>query len=235
MREIFRGAESKIFILEGKDEENEFLFELDKKDLKRILNEDVNKDIVFKYRKKYVILKARYRKTYRNEIIDKEFRKYRTRREVKIINNLSKKINVPEIVFFDEDLGIIFMEYIEGSRLSDILENLDYDSILYKVGEQIGIIHKNKIVHGDLTTSNILIRNNSLYFIDFGLSYFSSRIEDFAVDLHLFKESFESRHWRIFKSFENFLKGYKNSNPDSEKVIRRLNEIEKRGRYKNII
>ncbi|MEM4959900.1 MAG: hypothetical protein QXX12_08545, partial [Nanopusillaceae archaeon] len=116
MREIFRGAESKIFILEGKDEENEFLFELDKKDLKKILNEDVNKDIVFKYRKKYVILKARYRKTYRNEIIDKEFRKYRTRREVKIINNLSKKINVPEIVFFDEDLGIIFMEYIEGSR-----------------------------------------------------------------------------------------------------------------------
>ncbi|MEM4680413.1 MAG: KEOPS complex kinase/ATPase Bud32 [Nanopusillaceae archaeon] len=235
MKEIFRGAESKIFLLEGLKDNNEFIFNLDKKKLREILNEDVDNEIYFKYTEKFTILKARYRKNYRNYIIDKEFRKHRTRREVKIINKLKESINVPEIIFFDEDLGIIVMEYIEGERVSNILEKLNHENILYKIGEQVGIIHNNKIVHGDLTTSNILIKNEIIYLIDFGLSYFSARIEDFAVDLHLFKESFESRHWKICDSFKNFLEGYKRSNLNSERVIKKLEEIERRGRYKNII
>ncbi|MEM4571254.1 MAG: hypothetical protein QXY16_00955, partial [Nanopusillaceae archaeon] len=75
MKEIFRGAESKIFLLEGLKDNNEFIFNLDKKKLREILNEDVDNEIYFKYTEKFTILKARYRKNYRNYIIDKEFRK----------------------------------------------------------------------------------------------------------------------------------------------------------------
>jgi len=237
MNLLFHGAESKVYLIEPERKEGDiYFYKLSSDFLLSVLNEKIESDITFFYNKKPLILKARYRKNYRNSEIDKEFRKYRTRMEVKILKKLKDKIKVPEPVYFNEDLGIIVMEYINGNRLSDVLEKLDYKNILYKTGEIVGKMHKEGVIHGDLTTSNIILINNDLYFIDFGLSFFSNRIEDYATDLHLFKESLESRHWRISDSFDSFIKGYSESFKERVgEVLTRLGHIEKRGRYKSFI
>jgi len=237
MNLLFHGAEAKVYVIEPEIEGgNNYLYKLSSDFLSSVLNERVEKDIEFSYSKKPLILKARYRKNYRNIHIDREFRKYRTRIEVKVLKKLKNKIKVPELVYFDEDLGILVMEYLNGDRLSNVLESLDYRDILYKVGESVGKMHKEGIIHGDLTTSNIILLDGDLYFIDFGLSFFSNRIEDYATDLHLFKESLESRHWRISASFDSFVEGYSKSFKEkANEVLNRLNRIEKRGRYKSFI
>jgi len=236
MNLLFHGAESKIYLIEPIEEKNFYAYKLSPDFLSFALNERVRSPIIFTCHKKPLILKARYRKNYRNPKIDKEFRKYRTRIEVKILKKLKDKIKVPEVVHFNEDLGIIIMEYLDGNRLSDVLEKLNYENILYRVGEIVGKMHREGIIHGDLTTSNIILVKNDLYLIDFGLSFFSNRIEDYATDLHLFKESLESRHWRISYSFDNFIKGYSESFKEkAHEVITRLRNIEKRGRYKSFI
>ena len=58
-------------------------------------------------------------------------------------------------------------------------------------------MHEAKIVHGDLTTSNMLLRNsqpNHLVMIDFGLSYTTSLAEDMAVDLYVLERAILSTH-----------------------------------------
>ncbi|MAG50631.1 Kae1-associated kinase Bud32, partial [archaeon] len=104
--------------------------------------------------------------------------------------------------------------------------------ICEKIGKNISILHDNDIVHGDLTTSNMILKKDKVYFIDFGLGFISDKTEDKAVDLHLLKKALMTKHYRIFeKSFENVLKGYK-ENKDFKEVLNRLEKVESRGRYK---
>ena len=101
-----------------------------------------------------------------------------------------------------------------------------------KIGEQVSILHKNDIIHGDLTTSNTILKDDKVYIIDFGLGFISSKVEDKAVDLHLIKQALEAKHWQNWEQlFEKFCLGY--SYEDSKKVIERLDIVEKRGRYKH--
>jgi TP53 regulating kinase-like protein len=83
-----------------------------------------------------------------------------------------------------------------------------------------------------LTTSNIIL-NKETYFIDFGLSFFSEKAEDRAVDLHLLKEGLESKHYRIWEEcFRCALEAYKKEAKNSEATLKRLEAVEKRGRYR---
>jgi len=227
MELVAHGAEAKIFLLKGKKENGEYVFEIDLDNI----------NFLIKYKKRFLILKYRYSKKYRHPKVDTNFRKHRTRREAKIMEKLSNLINIPELVYVDEDKGILCMEYVEGEKLANKIEELNYKDIMYNVGKQVGMMHKNKIVHGDLTTSNMLLKDNKIYFIDFGLSFFSNRIEDFAVDIHLLKEALESKHWKIFENaFYNFLEGYKDSFSEKyNEVIKRYENVERRGRYKTIL
>ena len=101
-----------------------------------------------------------------------------------------------------------------------------------KLGKQVALMHKNDIIHSDLTTSNIILKDNQVYLIDFGLGYFSKKIEDKAVDLHLIKQALEAKHWQNHEElFKKLIKTYKFT--DSEKTLERLKAVEKRGRYKH--
>jgi len=176
------------------------------------------------------VIKERTKKNYRHPLLDEKLRKLRTRSESKILKKLTKVIPVPEIIEVDEKNKVIAMSYIEGKKLSDNLENLDYEKICKEIGESIAKLHDLGIIHGDLTTSN-LIYNKKVYFIDFGLSFHSERIEDKAVDLHLIKQALEAKHPQIFeKAFETIIKSY---NPkDKKNILERLKKVESRGRYK---
>ena len=184
------------------------------------------------YKEEGKIIKDRIKKDYRIKEIDEKLRKYRTRREAKIMDRL-KTMNfpAPRLIKVDEKNNIIKMEEIKGDKVRDIIERSDYKKLSREIGEKIAILHNHNIIHGDLTTSNMLL-NKEIYFIDFGLSFFSHKAEDKAVDLHLLKQALESKHYKIFEEcFKAALEGYKSSN-DYGEVIKRFQIVEKRGRYK---
>mgnify|MGYP001561246109 CR=1 FL=1 len=181
------------------------------------------------YQEKNKLIKHRIPKSYRIKEIDDKLRKFRTRREGKILEKAS--INVPKIFKIDDKDMKIEMEFIPGKLLKDILDDLsisERNKICKQIGEEISKLHEQSIIHGDLTTSNLIYYNKKIYFIDFGLSFFSHKIEDKAVDLHLLKQALESKHYKHFEStFKAILSAYKN-----KEVLSRLEIVEKRGRYK---
>jgi len=178
-----------------------------------------------KYNGRATLLKKRIPKGYRNNLLDERIRKKRTRSEAKIIRALAPVIKVPEIFYVDEKKCEIAMEFIEGKMLKEIIEKKRELATL--AGKEIKKIHEQNIIHGDLTTSNILYTNKGLCFIDFGLGYFSKKVEDKATDLIVFKKTFNATHSSFKNGWELVMKGYA---PDKE-IQTRMDAIEKRARY----
>jgi len=180
-----------------------------------------------------VITKNRIKKSYRIPVLDEKIRKSRTKAEAKIISKLAKVLPVPKIIKTDDKQEII-MEYIQGDKLSNSLENLNYKSICKLIAENITKMHNEGIIHGDLTTSNMIYaeKENKVYFIDFGLAFHSQKIEDKAVDLHLLQQALEAKHFTIEKvCYKIILDNYK---PEKYKeILQRIKVIESRGRYKD--
>ncbi len=180
------------------------------------------------------IQKSRVPKSYRHPKLDTRIRKTRTKGEAKILTkSLEAEVNVPKVLNKSEfELQI---EYLPGEKLSETLN--DYEEkkqfeIMKKLGEQTAKLHDSDIIHGDLTTSNTILRDEKIYLIDFGLGFFSKKVEDKAVDLHLIKQALEAKHFQNYENlFKNFLKGYKSK--DKEEILERLKAVEKRGRYKH--
>jgi len=183
------------------------------------------------YLKNNQILKKRIKKSYRIDKIDKKLRNSRTKSEAKIMNKLSKFINVPKILEVDKNKQEILMEYIKGEKLSDNLEKSKYKKICEQIGKILTKMHDQNIIHGDLTTNNMIYIKNKIYLIDFGLSFHSRKIEDKATDLYLLKQSLKARHNKISKKcFSIVLNNYKSK--DYIQIISRIKKVESRGRYK---
>ena len=178
------------------------------------------------------IVKDRFRKTYRIKEIDDRLRKSRTKREAKVLEKLQKiKFPVPKLIK-NNKLDKLEIQYIKGKLIKNILNNNNCIKLSKEIGEKVAILHNNDIIHGDLTTSNMIL-NKEIYFIDFGLSFFSHKIEDKAVDLHLLKEALESKHSKIWeKSYKAALESYTKNAVDGNDVLKRIKVVEKRGRYK---
>ena len=179
-----------------------------------------------------VIVKERFAKGYRLSEIDVKLRKFRTRREAKVLDKL-QAINFPSPKLHEmcDTAMTLRMEMIEGNKLRDILYQNPL-ALSEEMGKKIGILHTQGIIHGDLTTSNMILEKE-IKFIDFGLSFFSTKDEDKAVDLHLFRQALESRHHTMWeKCFEAALKGYRLGNVDYSSVLTRLEKVESRGRNK---
>ncbi len=177
------------------------------------------------------LVKDRVKKGYRIEELDVKLRKSRTKKEVKLLKKASSLIPVPEVVGSD-DKEIIKMSFVEGEKLSEVLDSMkNKGEVCVKIGENIAKLHDNDIIHGDLTTSNMIFSGNKVFFVDFGLGFNSKRIEDKAVDLHLLKQALEAKHFQNWeKMFSAVLRGYKSK--DKELVLRQLAKVESRGRYK---
>lgn len=176
------------------------------------------------------LIKERIKKDYRIKEIDEKIRIKRTKEEIKILNKLKNFVNVPKIINIDEKNFKFSIEYIQGTLLRDINKN-DEKCIEYgiKLGREIGKIHKMNVVHNDLTTSNVIIKGNVVYIIDFGLSFFSERIEDKAMDLIVLKHSLIVTKLEFI--FDYVLKGYSEVNENFNKIFERMKKIEKRVRY----
>jgi Kae1-associated kinase Bud32 len=188
------------------------------------------------------VIKDRISKSYRLTELDNKIRKRRTKKETKLLEKASKLIPTP-LPKESKDQTKIEMPFIDGKKLSEHLDSLpNKNQICEQIGKQIAILHDNEIIHGDLTTSNMILSNRGggrgermdeqIFFIDFGLGYESRKDEDKAVDLHLIKQALEARHYQNYESYwKNIVSGYKSSK-NSEKILERLKTVESRGRYK---
>jgi TP53 regulating kinase-like protein len=180
------------------------------------------------------ILKTRKAKPYRHPALDSRIRKQRTMREATMLSE-AKQVGVraPLVYQVNTNDCTILMQQIDGILVRN-LQGVRLKSACTEIGKITATLHKNGIVHGDLTTSNFISKNNKIYAIDFGLAQKSVRIEDHAVDLRLFKEILGSAHVEVMESlWAAFLRGYKLivGTEYFNRVINQLSIIEGRGRY----
>jgi len=179
------------------------------------------------------IVKERIKKGYRISQLDLRLRQSRTEAEARLLAAAARAgVKTPSI--YKSSKFKLVLQYIDGLKLRDWIERrpAQLKQILRQVGLMVAKMHDAGIIHGDLTTSNMILHNGQVYFIDFGLGFFSKRLEDKAVDLHLFKECLTSKHASLAKICWNaFLDGYKHSK-NAQAVLERLKIVETRARYK---
>jgi len=173
--------------------------------------------------------------------------------------------SVPAVYFVDEANGEIYMEWIEGQTVREVLDEVlggrgrpststscgdALRALMSRIGTTVAQMHLADVVHGDLTTSNIMLRPTStsppttaenyldgqVVLIDFGLGSVSSSDEDMAVDLYVLERAFVSTHPRAEDMFTELLRGYETSmGKKGHQVMRRLAEVRMRGRKRSMI
>ena len=184
------------------------------------------------------ILKIRKIKKYRNPSLDSKIRKQRTIKESQTLSLVkSYGIPTPLVYFVNLDDTSIMMQEIPGKPVHDLSESKIIE-LSKDMGKLVGILHKNGIMHGDLTTSNFILFKKTVFVIDFGLSQITIKPEDHAVDLRLIKEILNSAHARIMlSSWKNFLNGYKSIVGPAyySKITKLVSDIESRGRYAQVV
>ncbi len=178
-----------------------------------------------------VLVKERIRKGYRIPQLDERIRKVRTKREARLLTDARELgVNTPRVLQVTENK--IVMEFVDGERMKELLQRKANNKLCMAIGKAVGKMHAHNLIHGDLTTSNMILCKGKIYFIDFGLGSISKRAEDRGVDLRLLYEAMKSTHFKILKScWENIVKGYRQEYKDAEQVLRKVDEIEKRARY----
>ncbi len=238
---LSEGAEAKIYLVKEKIEETS----KEKNKIKKIEEKNKIKETKKTKIKKY-ILKERIKKNYRHKKLDEKIITFRTKREYKILKKLEEtkeekegkkenKINI----FFPKAIKVeknkITLQYIEGKEYNKIIKKLtlkEKNKITKEIAKKIFLMHKKNIIHSDITPKNILLdKNLKVYFIDFGLSFFSERIEDKVYDLYMTKETFSEEFYNNL--LKEYKKLYEKFFPEKIKMLEeRIIRVEKRGKNK---
>ncbi|KAG9075661.1 serine/threonine-protein kinase bud32 [Ceratobasidium sp. UAMH 11750] len=218
-----------------------------------------------------VLLKHRFTKTYRHGTLDASLTKQRVSGEARaLLRCLKFGVCVPGIRFVHADSGVLGIEWIDGSSVRKVLgggaegedegdgegdgqveEDIDVlketyglteERLMEFIGAEIAKMHRGDIIHGDLTTSNMMLRKKKeskeaeLVLIDFGLSYNSPLVEDKAVDLYVLERAFSSTHPDSEGMFSQVLQSYERVSGSAWKNIkRRLDDVRLRGRKRSMV
>jgi Kae1-associated kinase Bud32 len=187
-----------------------------------------------KFEGKTVLIKERLKKGYRIAQLDTKIRQNRTKIEADLLARAKRTgIAVPMVIDV-KDFKIV-MEWLGEKRLKERLSEMEKNERLdvwAQIGSAVAKLHNYGILHGDLTTSNMIVKNGKIYFIDFGLGRISKRIEDQAVDLYLLYEAIKAAHFDLLKEgWSVILKSYKKNYSQFKAVIDRFDNIKKRRRY----
>ncbi|MEE8403675.1 MAG: KEOPS complex kinase/ATPase Bud32 [Candidatus Hydrothermarchaeaceae archaeon] len=183
-----------------------------------------------------LVIKDRIKKVYRVKELDESLRKARNKKEAKLIS-MARGAGVPTPFITDVDnvKTSLTIEYVKGRQMKKILNAISKDErkmMCREIGRSAGMLHKYHIIHGDLTTSNMILKDAKIYFIDFGLGEVNEAVEAKGVDLLVFKKSLRSTHFKYEKEcLDAFLEGYSAEYESHAEILKRLGTIEKRGRY----
>ncbi len=186
-----------------------------------------------------VVLKVRVPKRYRPDALDLEIRSYRTVHEPQLMHEAKTAgVPTPLIYMVNVPQSTIVMEYVAGQQVKQLLNSQNKSGrhgVCVKIGQSIACLHSHGLIHGDLTTSNMVrTANGRVFFVDFGLGEKNSELEAQGVDLHLLKRALQSTHYKFWEEcFEAVLCGYTSvlGSEAAEKVFEKIREIERRGRY----
>jgi TP53 regulating kinase-like protein len=181
-----------------------------------------------------VVVKQRVVKGYRHPALDRSLQTSRLRNEARLMME-ARRAGIPVPIVYSIDLGggRIVMEEIPGERVKDALHDpsADGERICRVIGELAARLHSNDIVHGDLTTSNMLMDGDRIVLIDFSLGQRTAELEDKGVDMHLLEEAFHSAHHERSGLFDTVRSSYTGAYSGGAEVLRKVKEIERRGRY----
>jgi len=185
------------------------------------------------------VVKERIKKPYMNPKLAEKLIRSRTITEARILWEANAiGVRAPLPLKIDPDNGIIIMSFIEGNLLRDLIYERGFDSTIERIVEELGgmvaKLHNAHIVHGDLTTSNVIFQRESgkVVLIDFGLSFHSKRSEDKAMDLRVFERAVESTHPEHKENvLLSFFNAYFREVRETELIWSSLEEIRLRGRY----
>jgi len=184
-----------------------------------------------------VVFKRRVAKAYRNPDLDRYIRVTRTSLEAKLLSD-ARRLGVPTPIVYmvDSVRTEIAMSYIDGQPLKKLVPAMDHDAVIQAfiaVGEAVGMLHAGGMVHGDLTTSNIIVKDGAIFLIDMGLGEYTPSVEARGVDLHLMRRALESSHFdSSVSAYAGFTKGYSDvMGAEARLVLNRVGDIRRRGRY----
>lgn len=192
------------------------------------------------------VVKQRFSKKYRHPSLDLQLTKDRHRAEVRaVLKCKSIGVRTPVLYLADNATNTIIMENIQDSVTAKdfINKNLEdkniqqLENICREIGKVVAKLHLNGIIHGDITTSNILITKDiNIVMIDFGLSFMEGTPEDKGVDLYVLERAFLSTHPNTEHLFAELLASYKNKlGKQSGEVIKKFEEIRMRGRKRTML
>jgi TP53 regulating kinase and related kinases len=187
------------------------------------------------------VYKVRKPLPYRLSVLDHAIRRQRTIHEAEMIHQ-SKRAGVPAPFLYNVDVPgtTLVMEYVQGDRVRDLIPSMpkqELDQVFLLFGREAAKLHASGIMHGDLTTANVIRRKGGLVFIDFGLSIRTTRLEDHAVDLRLIKETLVGAHPQVSAAaLDALARGYESVvGPERARaVMKQLQNIERRGRYARV-
>jgi len=187
------------------------------------------------------VYKIRKKMEYRLDALDSVLRTQRTIHEANMLASAKAAgVEAPFVYFLSPGRATLVMEYIAGTRMKDAIadgETRETTGLFRKLGSSVARLHGAGIMHGDLTTANVIVRSGSLVFLDFGLSVHSTRVEDHAVDMRLIKETITGAHAPVAGvAIEALFEGYREVSGDegAKSVLRQLKAIERRGRYARV-
>lgn len=168
-----------------------------------------------------VLVKERIEKQYRERKLDIKLRTDRTRQEAKLLTR-AKEVGILCPIVYDISTYKIIMKKIEGTMLYNI-KNINKKQIK-ESAKILTKLHCVDIIHGDYTPANLIqTKTSEIAVIDFGLGYFSKKIEDKAVDVVTMKKALGDKNGKIF------VDAY--SKHGEKEVISRIKTIEERVRY----
>lgn len=203
-----------------------------------------------------ILVKHRFRKGYRHPTLDASLTRSRVAGEARaLLKCLRAGVNVPGIRMVDATEGILGIEWIEGMCVRKLLPGgaetetelsgadaapfTGVDALMGLIGTEIAKMHLAGIIHGDLTTSNMILESSQsprLVLIDFGLSYHSGLVEDKAVDLYVLERAFASTHPDSEPMFSSVLKAYEvRMGKHWASVSKRLDDVRLRGRKRSMV
>ena len=179
--------------------------------------------------------KVRVPKAYRLAALDEDLRRVRIRMEARLMSE-ARAAGVAVPVLYDINLvdNKIVMEFIDGPTVKEVLDRggPEARTAALEIGRIAGRLHKAGIIHGDLTTSNMILRGGRIVMIDFSLGGKGDTAEERGVDLHLLREALTSAHKNAAGYYREVLAGYREILGDrAAETIAKVKEIEGRGRY----
>ncbi len=182
-----------------------------------------------------VLVKSRVPKSYRHPALDQSLRAHRTRMEARLLQE-ARSCGVPTPIVYDIDTvnAEIWMQEIVGPRAKDALMQAAPDEvreISQEIGRMVARLHSHGMTHGDLTTSNMILREGKVFFIDLSLGSKAASLEEMGVDLHLLREAFQSAHSEMMYAYDIIAEMYAREYSGGKEVLAKVKDIEERGRY----